>query len=214
MTRFQAVVFDLDGLLLDTEKVAIDTGMATFESLGHPIPRPVMESVIGVDTPTTLRILGDHLGPDAPTATLFAAWADAVREAYARDIPLRPRVIEALDLLDRLKMPRAVATNSETAAAEAKIERAGLGGRFNAVVGRDLAGGAKPQPHVYLTAARLLGVEPEVCLALEDSDLGVRAAKAAGMTVVQVPDLVPPHEHLADHEAPDLIAALHWAGLE
>lgn len=213
MARFDAVVFDLDGLLLDTERVALDTGVAALAAIGHPVPEAVMQRLIGLDAEAGHAILTEWLQRDIPQADIFDPWNDAFEAALARGVPLRPRAAEALDHLDRAGPPRAVATNSLTEAAHWKIDRSDLAGRFEVIVGRDLAGGAKPEPHVYLHAASLLGIDPTRCLALEDSDVGVRSARAAGMTVVQIPDILPSKDKAADFEAPDLMAALTWAGL-
>ncbi|WP_418594922.1 HAD family hydrolase [Ponticoccus sp. (in: a-proteobacteria)] len=159
------------------------------------------------------KIICGWLGKELPYDDIYKPWDSAFLSAMTTGIPLRPRVHETLDLLDALHLPRAVATNSKTDDALWKIEKAGLQDRFNAVVGRDMAGGSKPLPHVYLHAAELLHKEPSVCLALEDSDVGVRAALAAGMTVVQVPDMVPSQERAAHHEADCLITAMIWAEL-
>ncbi|PZO65460.1 MAG: hypothetical protein DI498_09080 [Paracoccus denitrificans] len=213
MQQFKAVVFDLDGLLLDTERVALETGVEALASIGHPLTQAELQRVVGLDAEAGHRLICEMLDHDLPFADIYGPWDAAFLAGTEDGIPLRPRVLDVLDLLDKLGMPRAVATNSELETAKWKIERAGIGGRFDAIVGRDSAGGSKPQPHVYLHAAKLLGIDPADCLALEDSDVGVRAAKAAGMTVVQIPDMVPSSDRAANHQADDLMAALEWAGI-
>lgn len=209
----EAVIFDLDGLLLDTERLALETGVETLAALGHPVPLSVLQGLIGLDVETGHKLICGWLEKELPYDDIYKPWDDAFLSVMATGIPLRPRVSDTLDLLDYLNLPRAVATNSKTDDALWKIEKAGLEGRFDAVVGRDMAAGSKPLPHVYLHAAKLLEKEPSVCLALEDSDVGVRAALAAGMRVVQIPDIVPSQERAAHHEADSLMAAMEWAGL-
>lgn len=211
--RFAAVVFDLDGLLLDTERVAIQSGMAGMAALGHPVPESVLHDLVGVDDREGHRRICAWLGVDLDYAETSAALVRAFREKLEQGVPLRPGVHAMLDALDALNLPRAVATNSKTESANWKIAKAGLAGRFDAIVGVDQAGAAKPAPDVYLEAARQLGLEPAECLAFEDSDLGVRAALAAGMTVVQVPDMVPSAEGRAHFTAPDLQGAMALVGL-
>src|SRR5207253_2615312 len=101
-----------------------------------------------------------------------------------------------LDHLDSLQIPVAVATSTKSARAMQKLGDAGIGGRFKAVIGGDQVENSKPHPDIYLKAAAALGVLAEKCLALEDSENGVRSAFSAGMTVIQVPDLVEPSEAL------------------
>lgn len=213
MCMIEAVIFDLDGLLLDTERLALETGVKTLAALGHPVPLSVLQGLIGLDVGAGHKLICRWLKKELPYDDIYKPWDDAFLSAIATGIPLRPRVNDTLDLLDDLNLPRAVATNSKTDDALWKIEKAGLEGRFDAIVGRDMAVGPKPLPHVYLHAANLLGKEPSVCLALEDSDVGVRAALAAGMRVVQIPDMVPSQEGAAHHEADCLMAAMEWAGL-
>ncbi|SIT12958.1 HAD family hydrolase [Paracoccus saliphilus] len=209
----EAVIFDLDGLLLDTERLALETGVEALAALGHPVPLSVLQGVIGLDDKAGHKLICGWLEKELPYDDIYKPWDDAFLSMMATGIPLRPRVKDTLNLLDDLNFPCAVATNSKTDDALWKLEKAGLEGRFDAVVGRDMAGGSKPLPHVYVFAASLLGKEPSVCLALEDSDVGVRAALAAGMRVVQIPDLVPSQEGAAHHEADSLMAALVWAGI-
>ncbi len=209
----EAVIFDLDGLLLDTERLAMETGVETMAALGHPVPLSVLQELIGLDVEAGHKIICGWLKRELPYDDIYKPWDEAFLSVMGTGIPLRPLVQDTLDLLDALHLPRAVATNSKTDDALWKIEKAGLQDRFDAVVGRDMAGGSKPLPHVYQHAAKLLHKEPSVCLALEDSDVGVRAALAAGMTVVQVPDMVASQERAAHHEADNLMAAMIWAGL-
>lgn len=211
--RFTAVVFDLDGLLLDTESVAIKSGVEGMAALGHPVPESVLHDLVGVDDREGHRRICEWLGVDLDYAKTSAALAENFRKRLEQGVPLRPGVHEMLDALDAMNLPRAVATNSQTESANWKIAKAGLSGRFDAIVGVDQAGKAKPAPDVYLEAARQLGIEPAHCLAFEDSDLGVRAAIAAGMTVVQIPDIIASAERLAHFEATDLIAAMAMVGI-
>ncbi|MEI4487925.1 HAD family phosphatase [Frigidibacter sp. MR17.14] len=210
---FDAVIFDLDGLLLDTEAVALRTGVEAMAALGHPVPEEVLHGMVGVDTDTSFAMICDWLGVALDPVVTKTALGEAFRAGLAEGVPLKTGVHAMLDALDRLDLPRAVATNSATESALWKIGKAGLAGRFDAVVGFDTAGSAKPEPGVYLTAARALGIAPARCLAFEDSDLGVRAARAAGMTVVQIPDFLESREHLAHHEHRSLTEAMAALGL-
>jgi HAD superfamily hydrolase (TIGR01509 family) len=124
-------------------------------------------------------------------------------------------VAEFLDHLSTRGLPRAVATNSHTVNARRKLGEAGIAHHFDPghVVGFDLVPAPKPAPDVFVDAARRLGVDPRRCLAFEDSDTGVVAALAAGMTVVQVPDMRPAGTRDAHHLAETLLDGARAAGI-
>ena len=115
-----------------------------------------------------------------------------MHQRMAETVPVKPGAIEFIEELKRRGVPMAVATSSRSPHAFGHLGRAGLLDLFNTVVTRDDVAHPKPHPEPYLTAAHRLGVAPASCLALEDSYSGVRAAHAAGMQTIMVPDLVPP----------------------
>jgi beta-phosphoglucomutase-like phosphatase (HAD superfamily) len=124
-------------------------------------------------------------------------------------VPLKDGVHVALDRLDVLKLPRAVATSTSGGRARAKLAASGLLPRFAAVVGGDEVPAAKPAPDLYLEAARRIGADPRRCLALEDSVIGFTAARAAGCITVMIPDLLaPPHADWPVLDSLHAVAAL------
>lgn len=212
--RFDAVIFDLDGTLLATEQMTIESGEAAFLRMGRPAPEGLLASLVGIDEPTSHAILRRHLGEDFDFAHLERLWAEALIERRDRDgIPLRPHVRTILEALRAAGLPFAIATSSTAAQAREKLAAAGLTDSFAIVVTRSDVPSPKPAPDVYLLAAERLGIAPGRCLAFEDSDVGALAARAAGMTVVQVPDMVPLSGEHADYLAGDLIAGARGAGL-
>jgi HAD superfamily hydrolase (TIGR01509 family) len=212
---FAAVIFDLDGTLIDSERLIVDAGIEALNAMGFRIPRDVLLHAVGkIDSDVSARIAAEA-GPRFDARAFDAAWDVAVRRAYARGMPLRPGVRELLGHLDRAGLPRAVATNSHTASARNKLSQAGIAAHFDPahVFGFDTVARPKPAPDLFLAAARGIGAEPPLCLAFEDSDTGVTAALAAGMTVVHVPDLAPRGTARAHHVAETILDGARDAGL-
>jgi len=193
-----AVVFDMDGLIFDTETLYRDAMMAASAERGVAMPMDLYLRLIGLHGPRARELVLEELGPDTDVDGL---WNDAnARFAAMLDTQLAVKagVLELLDTLDRLALPRAIATSSSHAAAEHHLAAHGLTDRFNAVIAAGDYEHGKPAPDPYLLAAKRLGVPADRCLALEDSHNGVRAALAAGMITVMVPDLLEPdHDVLA-----------------
>jgi HAD superfamily hydrolase (TIGR01509 family) len=206
---YDAVIFDLDGTLIDSESVTQAAGIAAFSSLGIVVDPAFLHGLIGIDDQTGAGIIRARY-PDLDADAFAAAWTDGVRARYARGVPLKPGTDE---LIGSLALPKALATSSTRAQADHKLRASGLDTHFAHVVTFDDVRAPKPAPEPYLMAARLLGVDPARCLAFEDSETGARSAHAAGMTVVQVPDIVPATGAYAHHIAPDLMTAARLLGL-
>lgn len=212
--RFKAVIFDMDGLLLDTERVAQEAGVEACAQMGLEVPHDFfVNHLMGRDHETGAQLLRDFLGHELDMDRLNMLWTQACDTRFAGGVPLRPRAIEMLDLVDALPLPKAIATSTQTKRAWQKLGQAGLDHRFETLVGFNCIANPKPAPDPYLEAARRLGQNPTDCIAFEDSETGVRAALAAGMTVVQVPDMKPATPGLAHFVADDLIAGAQAAGL-
>jgi HAD superfamily hydrolase (TIGR01509 family) len=183
-----AVIFDLDGLILDSETPEYLAWKQVYARYGLEFPLASWLQNLGRnDSPF------DPLGPfrrgaipGSPEAA-FGLWRER-RDALEREYltPL-PGVVALLDGLHARGMRAGVASSSRVSRVRALLDRLGLAARFHAVAGGDEVTFAKPAPDVYLLAARRLDTVPEACLALEDSENGVRAARAAGMRCVAVP---------------------------
>ncbi|MGZ6013840.1 MAG: HAD family hydrolase [Caulobacteraceae bacterium] len=185
------VVFDMDGLLIDTETVWRDVQQAEAEAQGLDLPLEVILSLIGKRWRVNRLILQDHFGPDFDVEA-FAAAASRRHAAVCRaGVAVKAGVVELLDLLDAQGLPRAIATSSDHSVVTDRLGPGGLVQRFHAVITNEDCVEGKPHPEPYLNAARALGLDPTACLALEDSHSGVRSAHAAGMMTVMVPDLLP-----------------------
>lgn len=193
-----AVVFDMDGLLCDTEVVYRDAMIAVAAENGHDMPLALFKSMIGLPGPSSDRKVLDHFGDDFPIASFNMRIRDYVDAACATGVALKTGVVELLDHLDELGLPRAIATSSSHRSVQSHLGHSGIIPRFNTVVAREDYVLGKPNPDPFLTAAARLGIAPELCLALEDSHNGVRAASAAGMMTIMVPDLLDPTQEMHD----------------
>lgn len=185
-----AVVFDMDGLLCDTEVVYRDAMTATCAEHGYEMSLPLFQSMIGLPGPASDQKVVDHFGADFPLELFRTRVMEHVDAACEAGIALKAGVIELLDHLDELALPRAIATSSSHRAVQSHLGASGIIPRFDAILARGDYARGKPNPDPFLSAAARLGVAPELCLALEDSHNGVRAASSAGMMTVMVPDLL------------------------
>jgi putative hydrolase of the HAD superfamily len=186
-----ALVFDFDGLILDTETCTYETTAGIFAEHGVTLDLAWWHSTIGTaDHPHWSEILADRLGRPVDRAALVAR-REARRLTVLDRLPPCAGVVELLDDATAQGVPTAVASSSGLDWVGGHLDRLGLRMRFGAVVTRDDLGGAsartKPAPDLFLLAAERLGVEPPQCVAFEDSPNGVVAARAAGMVVVAVP---------------------------
>ncbi|MGQ0567133.1 MAG: HAD family hydrolase [Gemmobacter sp.] len=203
-----AVIFDLDGTLLDTEAITHRAAVAAFGVCGVAVDPAFLLQLVGVDDVTGAgRIMAAYPGLDL--GAFEREWKAASIRGLAGGIALKPGVMELLGALD---LPMAIATSSTRVQATRKFAACALP-PFAHVVTVDDVARAKPAPDPYLRAAALLGVDPARCLAFEDSETGARSAHAAGMTVVQVPDLLPASGDWAHHVADDILTGARMAGL-
>jgi beta-phosphoglucomutase-like phosphatase (HAD superfamily) len=198
---FDAVIFDLDGTLIDSERLVVDAGVLALGRLGLPPRRDVLLSMVGTVGDAELQVLQAAFGPAFDWDAFEAEWSLALGGAFDGPIPQRPGAEALLSRLRDLRLPVAVATNSTTASARRNLRGAGLLPLIGEarVFGRDQVDRPKPAPDLFLMAAAVLEVVPARCLVFEDSDPGVAAALAAGMTVVHVPDQRPPAQPAAAH---------------
>ena len=189
---FSAVVFDMDGTLLDTESVFREIVFDVCSTLGFTMTDDVHLAMVGSSHEATATLLVEAYGVSFPYALFDEHCRAIMHERMAETVPVKAGVRELLDELQTRGLPTGVATSSRAPHAFGHLGRAGLLDLFDTIVTRDDVRHPKPHPEPYLTAASRLGVNPADCLAIEDSHSGVRAAHAAGMQTVMVPDLVGP----------------------
>ncbi len=218
----RAVVFDMDGLLVDTEVLIRDLMVKAALARGTHLPHEVFIRMVGLTNEASDAVARAHFGDDFPLEAYLAEVSAGARAACEVGVALKAGVLELLDHLDAAKIPRAIATSSSHAAVQRTLGPNGVLPRFDAIVAAGDYPRGKPNPDPFLTAAAKLGAPPHLCLALEDSHNGVRAAHAAGMMTVMVPDLLEATDEMREkchaiaeslHHVRDMIDAQGTAGL-
>lgn len=194
--RVEGVLFDMDGVLFDTEAVYLAALLEAAEAVGSSMTLAFGHSMIGVPGPDCDVMIRVHFGPDFPMADYDRAYDAAVIRRLEAGIPLKAGVVELLDYMERSGLPVAIATSSGRPTVERYLAQAALAHRFPIAVCRHDVTNCKPHPEVFATAAARIGLAPSACLALEDSYHGVRAAHAAGAMTMMVPDLLAPDESI------------------
>ena len=188
-----AVVLDMDGLMLDTESIYKRAWQDAAAQCGYTLDDGFYLTLIGQPNPACETALLERYGGDFPIAEFRVRWSGLWRtDVETSGIPTKPGLAELLSFLGEHQVPTAVATSSDQDYTTFSLRAAGLEGRFNHIVTGDQVVNGKPAPDIYVESARRLGVAPERCVAIEDSDAGALAANAAGMITIMVPDLKTP----------------------
>ncbi|NJM83731.1 MAG: HAD family phosphatase [Tabrizicola sp.] len=206
---YDALLFDLDGTLVDTESIALAAGMRAFAAHGHPVSETFMHGLVGKDEPTAGRLIRAAF-PEADMDRINHHWRAGFDAGVEAGLTLKAG---AERLLADTDLRRAIVTSTGRHGAHRKLAIAGIAQSFDHVVTLDDVVSPKPAPDPYLLAASLLGLPPGRCLVFEDSETGAEAAYRAGCIVVQVPDVVPSEGRWAHFLAPDLLAGARMAGL-
>ena len=183
----EAVVFDLDGVLIQTEEVWDEVREELVRERGGRYGPEAQRAMMGMSSPEWSGYMHSVLGIPDPPEEINAEVVRRMEARYRERLPLIPGAVEAVERL-AARWPLAVASSSNRPLIDAVLELSGLGRFFRATVSSEEVPRGKPAPDVYLEAARRLGVTPEECAAVEDSHNGIRSAKAAGMRVLAIPN--------------------------
>jgi len=185
--RIQAVVFDLDGVLVDSEQVWDEVREQLARERGGRWHERAQADMMGMSSTEWSRYMHDVIGLDDSPDAINAEVVRRLLGRYRESLPLLPGAIEAVERLARA-WPLGLASSSNREVIDAVLDEAGLGGFFRATVSSEEVERGKPAPDVYVEAARRLEVAPDLCAAVEDSRNGIRSAHAAGMRVIAIPN--------------------------
>jgi HAD superfamily hydrolase (TIGR01509 family) len=212
----EAVVFDLDGVLIQTEELWAEVREGLARAGGGRYGEEEQRAMMGMSSPEWSRYMHEHIGLPASPEEIAAEVVRQMQERYRERLPLIDGAVEAVERL-AARWPLGVASSSNRELIDLVLELSGLDRFFRATVSSEEVKQGKPAPDVYLEACRRLGVVPSRAAAIEDSHAGIRSAKAAGMLVLAIPNpTFPPGEDAlaeADEILPSL-AALTPAVLE
>jgi HAD superfamily hydrolase (TIGR01509 family) len=183
----EAVIFDLDGLLIDSESVWDEARRDYVAEHGGTWRDEATREMMGMSSVEWSRYVAERLGVDRPPEVVSAEVAGRVAELYRKRLPLMPGALDAIRRLAE-RWPLGLATSSNREVIDLVLELAGIAELFGATVSSEEVRRGKPAPDVYLEAAARLGVEPSRCTAIEDSHNGILSAHTAGMRVIGVPN--------------------------
>ena len=196
ITPCKAIIFDMDGLLLDSETLSYKTYLETADRYGISTGFDSYSRMIGLNMIEGVDVLRDILPEGLDAAIFKAEWVERYRKRLAVTVPVKPGVVDVINRLAARNIPMAVATSSQGEKARDILDRAGLAAHMLAITGGNEVAHGKPAPDVYLASIEklvtLCGITgADDCVAFEDSEVGVEAALTAGLRVIQIPDLVP-----------------------
>lgn len=193
----RGVLFDMDGLMFDTEPKAKEIWQELGEETGHPVDQEFLLGLCGLNSESVARRFLERFGEDFDFDTYKAIHARRYEQYFrTHGVPVKSGLRTLLDYLRAHHIRMALATSSTRGRAMFCLEDTGLTDYFDQLVCGDMVTHSKPHPEIYERAAALLGLPPEDCFALEDSANGIRSAHAAGCKAVMVPDLIPPTPEL------------------
>lgn len=202
--NFKAVIFDMDGLVFDTERLFMEQLAVAMKEKGYNLSREVYIKTLGTGGSKLKDIMYSEYGEDYPFQECGdIAQSRLVMIAETIGLGIKPQIQELLVMLKEKNIPCAVASSTKSVYVEKYLKHAGLLGYFQKIIGGEMAKHSKPEPDIFLMACEKLNTAPYQALVLEDSENGVKAAFAAGIPVICIPDLKEP-----DRETVKMAAAV------
>lgn len=193
----KAVIFDLDGLILDTEKLLVKFWCQAANEAGFPMQTAHALHIRSLGRKFAIPYLSEVFGPEFDYINIRSRRMELMAEhIHEHGLEKKPGLEELLNFLQKNRIPAAVATATDKLRAEKYLQQTGLLHYFSSVICAAMVENGKPKPDIYLFAASRLGLKPQECMALEDSPNGVRAASSAGCVTVMIPDLTEPDDEV------------------
>lgn len=195
--KIDAVIFDMDGLMLDTENLTFQLYRDTMKEKNYDLTLELFKKTIGLRSADTKKIYEEYFGSEYDydyfrNRNMELFW----QVSEQKGIPKKKGLDELLEYLNKNNIPCAVATSTSEKSASRILKETGIYKFFDAFVYGDMIENGKPAPDIYLKAAELLSVSPENCIGIEDSYNGIKAVHSAGMKAVMIPDLLEPSEEI------------------
>ncbi len=187
----QGVLFDMDGLMFDTEPLWSESWAPALALFGLPFKEGLDQSARGSAGENLRAVIRSYYGPDCPAEEIIAAFDKIAHEKFLAPVPKKPGLDPLLDWLEARGIPMAVVSSSGESVIRRNLDNWKMTSRFKAIVSGEMVTRSKPDPEAFLLGAKAIGVAPASCLVLEDSHNGVRAGAAGGFVTVMVPDLMP-----------------------
>ncbi|MDD4592288.1 MAG: HAD family phosphatase [Parabacteroides sp.] len=197
------VIFDMDGLMIDTERLSVSGWIYAGKQIGYDIPKELILKTLGLDIKNTKTVFLSYYGNQFAFSKLRDIRNDYVeRYIESNGVPIKPGLYDLLEYLGSSNYQYAVATSATKSRVERYFENAGLSNIKNIVTG-DMIERGKPEPDIYIKACELINLPPDECIALEDSPMGILSASRAGLKPIMIPDLI-----LLDNETKQLLWSL------
>ena len=194
---YTAVVFDMDGVIFDSERLVIECWQVIAEKYGIRQVESVCRECLGINKEASKRKFLEHFGQDFPYDTYKAEMSRLFHERYdGGRLPMKPGVEELLAFLKEQGKKVALASSTRSQVVKTELADAGILSYFDAVICGDMVQNSKPAPDIFIRACECLGTDPARSFAVEDSHNGIRSAKSAGLRPIMVPDLVPVTEEM------------------
>lgn len=189
----KGVLFDMDGVLFDTERLHIDIDQQLAAQMGYTLPEELVTQLYGSTDGRVRQLMLDAFGPDFNCDYFQAnSWKMLDKYLEKNGLPIKPGVVELLTYLSEQGISCAISSSSPQAVILRNLEWANIGRFFSVVVSGDVVEVSKPDPEIFISTAKQLGIRPAFCLAIEDSFAGVRSAARAGCVTAMVPDMLHP----------------------